>query len=156
MQTHVSLLAFLESGEFGGVHLGMSRAEVEGLFGPPDDVGGTSRRYRVPSIWKYGSFELHFQRPSGVLALVYSDHLGDLSGGLRLELDAGGISEAMALSKAEAMLRSRSIGYSLAPYRWEPWTDEVVTVGGVSLLFTGTQHTPRENRQLAVIQHGHP
>jgi hypothetical protein len=43
------------------VRVGMSRQEVLALLGPPDDVGGTSRKYREPSILKYGRVELHFE-----------------------------------------------------------------------------------------------
>jgi hypothetical protein len=43
------------------VRVGMSREEVLALLGPPDDVGGTSRKYRTPSVFKYGQIELHFE-----------------------------------------------------------------------------------------------
>jgi len=43
------------------LRVGMSREEVLALLGPPDDVGGTSRKYREPAIFKYGQVELHFE-----------------------------------------------------------------------------------------------
>ena len=42
------------------VRVGMTREEVITALGPPDDVGGGSRKYPVPSVWKYGDVELHF------------------------------------------------------------------------------------------------
>jgi hypothetical protein len=43
------------------VRAGMSRQEVLAVLGPPDDVGGTSRKVPEPSIFKYGQVELHFE-----------------------------------------------------------------------------------------------
>jgi hypothetical protein len=36
----------------GRLHVGMSRAEAKAVLGEPDAVGGTSRRYRTPSIYR--------------------------------------------------------------------------------------------------------
>jgi hypothetical protein len=30
------------------------------MLGEPDDVGGTSRKYKHPAIWKYGDVEFHW------------------------------------------------------------------------------------------------
>jgi hypothetical protein len=62
------------------IRVGMSRQEVISVVGPPDDVGGTSRKYRQPSIFKYGRIELHFEPwKNGRLFLVYSED-DDLNG----------------------------------------------------------------------------
>lgn len=45
-----------------GLRVGMSREEVVALLGVPDQEGGTSRKYRTPSIFKYGNVEFHFER----------------------------------------------------------------------------------------------
>jgi hypothetical protein len=39
----------------------MTRDEVVKALGPPDDLGVTSRKYRTPSISRYGAIELHFE-----------------------------------------------------------------------------------------------
>jgi O-acetyl-ADP-ribose deacetylase (regulator of RNase III) len=44
----------------GHIREGMTRAELRALLGDPDDVGGTSRKYREPSLWKYGEVEFAF------------------------------------------------------------------------------------------------
>lgn len=44
----------------GKIGLGMTRQELEAVLGIPDDVGGTSRKYRIPSILKYGDVEFVF------------------------------------------------------------------------------------------------
>lgn len=57
-----------------GLRLGMSRAEVVELLGPPDDVGGSTRKYRTPCIYKYGGLELSFEPwKSGGLVWVYDE-----------------------------------------------------------------------------------
>jgi hypothetical protein len=49
----------IESGE---IHLKLTRDELFPLLGSPDDVGGTSRKFCFPCIWKYG--EVQFVFPS--------------------------------------------------------------------------------------------
>jgi hypothetical protein len=44
----------------GRLCLRMSREEVRALLGNPSDIGGTSRQYPVPAIWKYGDVEFHW------------------------------------------------------------------------------------------------
>lgn len=58
----------------GRIRIGMTRAEVIEALGPPDDVGGTSRKYRTPSIFKYGEIELHFEPwKDGTLVRAYTE-----------------------------------------------------------------------------------
>jgi hypothetical protein len=35
------------------IELEMTKAQIQELLGPPDDVGGTSRKYKEPCVWKY-------------------------------------------------------------------------------------------------------
>jgi hypothetical protein len=52
----------------------MTRQEVVAALGPPDDVGGTSRKYRDPCVYKYGEVEVHFEQGrGGRLVLVYRE-----------------------------------------------------------------------------------
>jgi hypothetical protein len=44
----------------GQLRLGMTRQELETVLGVPTEVGGTSRKYLSPSIWKYGDVEFVF------------------------------------------------------------------------------------------------
>jgi hypothetical protein len=56
------------------VRVGMSRQDVLALLGPPDATGGTSRKYREPSILKYGQIELHFEPwKDGRLVRAYTE-----------------------------------------------------------------------------------
>ncbi len=66
----------LHSGDFNGVTLGMTRDQVRAVLGEPDDTGGTSRKQRIPSVWKYGEVELHFDTvgiTSGTLGRFFWD-----------------------------------------------------------------------------------
>ncbi len=55
--------------------LGATRDELRHLFGEPDDTGGTSRRRRVPTIWRYGAIEYHFGN-DGRVWLIYTEDEG--------------------------------------------------------------------------------
>ncbi|HEY8505168.1 MAG TPA: hypothetical protein VIL46_11345 [Gemmataceae bacterium] len=46
----------------GKIRLGMTKAEIRELLGPPDQWGNTSRKHREPSIWMYGRTEFWFER----------------------------------------------------------------------------------------------
>jgi len=79
MGTHSlkSITALVKAGQ---IRKGMTRAELRALLGEPDDVGGTSRKYKVPSVWKYGEVEFAFsaaksegEAESQGLWLVYVD-----------------------------------------------------------------------------------
>ena len=56
------------------IHIGMTREEVVAALGKPDDTGGTSRKYRTPSIYKYGDIELFFDSwKTGRLKMAYTE-----------------------------------------------------------------------------------
>ncbi len=65
---------FGATGDICPVRLGCTREDLRAWFGEPDDVGGTSRKHKTPSIWKYGELEFHFGhlRTDG-LWLIFSD-----------------------------------------------------------------------------------
>jgi hypothetical protein len=44
----------------GAIRVGMTRAELFSLLGPPEDQGGTSRKYSFPSFYKYGEVQFVF------------------------------------------------------------------------------------------------
>jgi hypothetical protein len=44
----------------GRIRLGMTRAELHDLLGPPNEEGGASRKYTRPSIYKYGEVQFVF------------------------------------------------------------------------------------------------
>jgi len=56
------------------VCVGMTRDEVVAALGPPDDMGGTSRKYRTPRVYRYGRIEVYFEPwKAGRLHMVYTE-----------------------------------------------------------------------------------
>ena len=49
-----------------------TRDELRRHLGEPDAVGGTSRKQRVPLVWKYREIEFHFG-PDGRVWLIYTE-----------------------------------------------------------------------------------
>lgn len=66
----------------GAIRLGMARLELFWLLGTPDDVGGTSRKYPLPCVFKYGEVEFAFslsrnryESESATLEAVFIDDM---------------------------------------------------------------------------------
>ena len=56
------------------VSVGMTRDEVVAALGPPDDMGGTTRKYRTPRVYRYGRIEVYFEPwKAGRLHMVYTE-----------------------------------------------------------------------------------
>jgi len=56
------------------IPLDITRERLVELLGDPDDVGGTSRKYKTPSVYKYGTMEYHFgPRKNDTLWLIGYD-----------------------------------------------------------------------------------
>jgi hypothetical protein len=56
------------------LRVGMTREEVAEAVGPPDDTGGTSRKYKTPAIFRYGQIELCFQPwKTGRLTMAFTE-----------------------------------------------------------------------------------
>ena len=69
--------SFRRTGDICPVRLGMTRDELKAVLGQPDDVGGTSRKWRTPAIYKYADMEFHFGKgPQGTLFLIYRERDG--------------------------------------------------------------------------------
>ena len=66
--------SFRVTGDICPVRLGTTREELRAILGEPDDVGGTSRKYPNPAIWKYHNLEFHFEQgQDGTLWLIYGE-----------------------------------------------------------------------------------
>lgn len=80
MPVAVSLQQFILTGTFGPVVSGCSSDELEAVFGPPESIGGQSRRYKRGTIWKYGDVEFIFDQSSRTLRLIHFDRFSGLGG----------------------------------------------------------------------------
>ncbi len=72
--------SFRVTGDICPLRLGMTRDEVKAILGEPDDVGYTSRKHRIPAIWRYEDLEFHFAGgglgPNATLSLIYRERNG--------------------------------------------------------------------------------
>jgi len=148
----LSLRTFLETGLLGGVALGMLRATVAELLGPPDELGGTSRRHPQPAIWRYGGLELHYATTNQELWLIHGRaERFDRPG--RLELDRWILTAELRREDAERALAGAGIQFTLRASGPDPFTltDELRTAAGVSLLFSSAPDAAESDRLLEVI-----
>ena len=53
--------------------LGLTRDQIEARLGPPDDVGGVSRKHPKPKIWLYGSTEINFSPKTHLVWMLFDD-----------------------------------------------------------------------------------
>lgn len=80
----VDLEAFIKTGQFDYVKLGMSREELVRILPFPDDYG-TENQLERASIWRYGNFDFFFDA-FGALDKIFNDNLNDLDGGKTFHL----------------------------------------------------------------------
>ena len=117
----VSLNDFARTGALGPVLAGFTPTQREAVFGPPEATGGTSRRRRQPTIWKYGDIEFHFLWPDGTLCLIHLDRFsgeaGCPVGWGGLEIDPWIIREGLPRDCFIAALEAEGIQYII---RHEP------------------------------------
>ena len=52
------------------IHVGMSRQALVNLLGEPEDTSYTTRKIRIPLIWKYSGIEFHWIPKEDSLWLV--------------------------------------------------------------------------------------
>ncbi len=107
----VTLEAFFRTGMLGPVHLGMSRDQIQKAFGVPDDVGLVSRKYRRPSLWKYGDLELIFVQGGDELTLIHLDGFQIPQAGGELQLDPWIIRGGMTRGLVEHHLTACSLPF---------------------------------------------
>ena len=119
------MVEFITTGGFGPVCLGLTRADIYQLCGPPDRMGGTSRRYPVPCIWQYGDIEIHFEQDGDRAVRLYLDDFAVPSGGNAIVLDPWIVYGGLTRSAFEDALRSMDVDYRLKD---APWAQGAVTV----------------------------
>ncbi len=110
----ISILEFLASGQLGPISLGMLEADVQSVLGDPTDKGGTSRKYRRPSIWLYGkNVEVVFDPKQRSVAMILVSFWGDyeLAGGESFRIASDGIRGGMSRDEFVRVLASRGLGY---------------------------------------------
>ena len=135
----VSLKELIESGHFGPLRLGMSRKQIEGFLGAPDDWSAGPRKFSRASILKYGDVEFHFDPRDGSLWLIHLEQFDAPSGGKSVNLDPWVIRPSLTLSEMEERLSHSGIRYQVTDQAdWDEYKC-VVADAGVKLIFEGEE-----------------
>jgi hypothetical protein len=144
-----SLLDFLTTGALGALRLEISAADVESALGRPEATGGSSRKYKWPSIWKYGAIELAFdpKRRSLIYIAITFAAAGKLSMPAHIQIDPDGIAGDML---AEDF--ARLLGNNGLPYRELPQKDdevhELLVADRVLAVFLGERRADKSGFRL--------
>lgn len=75
----LSLTEWIKTGQFGFIRIGMTKTELINQMFPPEDWGPKNSREKSP-IWRYGNFELHFDKEDQ-LCMIFNDYIPNLEGG---------------------------------------------------------------------------
>ena len=135
----VSMQDFLRTGEFGPVCLGISRRQVRGHLGEPEDWGPAPRAKHNAGIWKYGDIEFHFS--GDALWLIFANPVEKLHGGRAIDLDPWVLDGDASVNQVLEGLAAADIAYERIPWAHEDATGRFRVGAGVELLFLDeTQH----------------
>lgn len=137
----VSMRDFLRTGEFGPVRLGISRRQLRGHFGEPEDWVPAPRAKHNAGIWKYGDIEFHFHFREDTLVRIFADAVEELRGGRAIELDPWVFNGAASTKQVLESLAAAHIPYERVLWAHEDATERCRAGAGVELLFLDeTQH----------------
>lgn len=144
----VDLKDFVLTGDFAGLGPTITRAQLEGLFGPPETTGGEqSRCNKRPLIWKYGDIEFHFASywqdadvwREGTLRVIFADAFEAAPKGWgKLEVSSWVLRRGLPLESFIVELKPLGVRFTLE--RRPDWNQtKVVLSSGVSLVFVNQQ-----------------
>jgi hypothetical protein len=134
----VSLRRLLATGEFGDLRSGMSGQEVRSLLGEPDGMGNTSRKYRRPNIYLYGTVEFWFQRqaPYGLYSVFWES--GD-KGAFRLPetcvVEDWDFTPALHFEQVEDYLNEQGYRFEYVDCWDDPRPPDLLLPSGVQITF---------------------
>jgi hypothetical protein len=146
----VSLKDFVRTGNFGPVALDQTKAEVRAHLGEPDDTGGRSHKYPEPRIWKYGSFEFHFEPGSDRLRFIHADDFEVPEGGKNVMLDPWIIRRDLPREDLESALRALGLDFR-TEYVPERAAVVIKYVPGLEFAYEVETGDPRHATALSVI-----
>lgn len=125
---------FLRTGEFGPVRLGVSRAELQGYLGEPEDWGPAPKAKHHAGIWKYGDIEFHFN--GDTLWLIFADDVEELRGGETIDLDPWILDGNALVEQVLEGLAAAHIPYQRIVWALDDDTERFLAGAGVELLFS--------------------
>jgi hypothetical protein len=134
----VSLRDFLMTGRFGDLHSGLSPEEVVILLGSPDAWGGTSSRYRKPSIYLYGSVEIYFtqQSPQTLTGIFWdASEKGLFSMGEAVNCSDWDLLPDMPYPDVENYLHKNEVAFAYHEQVPETFSPALYTIADIRLIF---------------------
>ena len=126
---------FLRTGELGPVHLGLTRDQLRGYLGAPEDWGPAPKSERYAQIWKYGDIEFHFHFKEDALVSLFADHVGTLRGGRAIDLDPWVLNGDALVEQVLESLALAQIPCQRIPWPFDDGTKRYLVGVGVELLF---------------------
>lgn len=126
---------FLRTGEFGPIRLGLSRRQLRGHLGEPEDWGPAPRAKHNAGIWKYGDIEFHFHFREDSLIGIFADGVEELRGGGAMDLDPWVLNGAALAGQVLEALAAADISCQRIPWPHEDATERFRVEAGVELLF---------------------
>ncbi len=136
------MLDFIQSADFGGIKLGMTRHQIQHLLGDPPNWSVTRRRKRleIATIWRYGSIEFYFADHTDLLDMIFSDHF-PLEGSPTLTLDPWILRESLLLDDTLPLLDQANLRYQLTTDTRLGMTN-LIFESGVALSYNPPTHRP--------------
>ena len=136
MAETVNLEDFLRTLKLGRIHLGQGASDVAAILGKPDYVGGASRKYRLPAIWKYGDIEFLFDYRTRQINMVVINfwERKHPSGGASIQLDPWIIKGGLRLDELIRRLGEEGIDYcEVEPM--DPGTRQLLVNSAITMIF---------------------
>jgi hypothetical protein len=127
------MLNLLRNGSFGRLRLPATRSDVRTAFGEPE-LWGPQQDMERCAIWRYDSIEFHFQKRTGALAMIFSDHLSPFLIPYGWGVDPWIIGDNLGLTMTRHLLGCHGIDFSIEP---QPTIDaiNIITATAVTLSF---------------------
>ena len=142
MAEKVSLKEFLRTLKLGKIHLGMHEDDVTAILGKPDFLGGSTRKYRKPSLWAYGNIELIYDYDTRLLDLILINFWGPQypSGGTAIELDPWVIRGGLQPGELIPLLDEEGINHlDVEPIN--PGTRQMLVNSAITMIFNNETDT---------------
>lgn len=144
----VSMLAFLRTGEFGPIKLGISRAELQGCLGEPEQWGPAPRAKHNAGIWKYGDIEFFFHFREDALVGVFADNIKTLNGGNAIDLDPWVLNGDLTVKQALRELEDAGVPYQRIDWKFDDTTERFRVGVGVELIFADPRYDSDPEKEL--------
>ena len=136
----LDLTEFIRTGKFGFVSLGISKEELENQKFPPEDW--INRQTKESSnIWRYGTFELHFE--NGVLIRIFNDYLDELDRGESIIITDHWLLESESPTVLEVMEDLNQLGITFTRTSNSFKQTFLTTAQGIQLTFEADEEGSR-------------